>query len=284
MKRALIITVSLACFVLAMPGCEKGGKKINLRLKYKPGTELTYKQTARGSVKVYYNDSLTRDRFAEIEADLKQYVRRVLEDGTAEVVESKTYHLTSRNKQDSTITDTTGEDREIVLYVQPNGKIVDLELPGEESVSSLSYLKNYYEQGMPVFPDGDLPQGFSWTQTKTVILPNGPMEASTTYEIKSFAREHGYDCVVIGYDGNLVIPLEPYKQKDYELISGVDRIRASGNIYFAYKEGLIVLQRERWLLDGKRLGICSEKNDEGSTRMAIEYDIDHSLTGVEKSK
>jgi hypothetical protein len=38
------------------------------------------------------------------------------------------------------------------------------------------------ETGQPVFPTGELAQGYSWTQSTKVILPDGPIEASTTYE------------------------------------------------------------------------------------------------------
>jgi len=279
LKKTITAFLTVGCILVALFACDQGEKRVSLQFKFKPDTRLFYKEISKGTAKVTEDSSVTSDRYAELEWTLEWYVRRLLKDSTAEIVETRTYRYTTLEK-DSSKSDTMAHTDDMTMYMKPNGKIVDLE-PALTRESKLSYLKSYIEQGQPVFPQGELAQGYSWTQSTKVILPDGPIEASTTYEIKSFARERGYDCVVIAYDGNMAIPLEPMKEENYDLISGVDRITSKGHLYFAYKEGMIVVQMERWLLDGERVGI-KEGADTVNTRIQIEYDVDHWLAGVEK--
>lgn len=278
MKRTITAFLTLSCILAFVFACDQGEKRVRLEFKFKPDTRLFYKEISKGTAKVTENGSVTSDRYAELEWTLEWYVRRLLKDSTAEIVESRTYHYTALEK-DSSKGDTMAHTDEMTMYMKPNGKIVDLE-PAQDREAKLSYLKSYIEQGQPVFPTGELSQGYSWTQSTKVVLPDGPIEASTTYEVKSFARERGYDCVVIAYDGNMAIPLDPAKEKGYQLISGVDRITAKGHLYFAYKEGMIVVQMERWLLDGDRYGVKNGA-DTLKTHVQIEYDVNHWLAGVD---
>jgi len=279
LKKTITAFLIVGCILFALLSCDQGEKRVSLQFKFTPDTRLFYKEISKGTAKVTENDSVTSDRYAELEWTLEWYVRRLLEDTTAEIVETRTYRYVAQER-DSTKSDTSAHTDRMTMYMKPNGKVVDLE-PAKTRRGSLSYMKNYLEQGQPVFPQGELAQGYSWTQSTKVILPDGPIEASTTYEIKSFARERGYDCVVIAYDGNMAIPLEPMEEKGYQLISGIDRITSSGHLYFAYKEGMIVVQMERWLLDGERYGI-SKDQDTIHTQIQVEYDVDHWLAGVEK--
>lgn len=278
--------------MLASFACDQGQRKVTIRFKFKQGMKLDYRQTAKGSLQSYRADSLMSDRFNEYTVLLGWYVRRVLDDGTAEIVESKDFKLTATDKSSPGRADTVTEQREIIMYVKPNGKVEDLEYSNGEQKSKVTYMKNYIEQGQPVFPARELREGDSWTQTTKVILPDGPMDASTTYEITSFARERGYDCVIIAYDGNLIIPLDKMSEEHYKMLSGVDNIHASGHIYFAYEEGMIVRQTEKWLMNGERtwevLSPDTSKEsyrnlkpgDTVTNKVVLEYDVNHVLVDV----
>ena len=271
-KITAILILVIAGLILAT--CEQGDKKVRLRIKYKPEMKLTYEQLAKGNVLVRAGDSVVRDRVNEITTSLELYVRRIVDDSTAEVVQNMSYRYKSFDRIDSTQTDTVEQGHEMILYIAPNGRVVDLEFTSEEAQSSTAYLKNFYDQGMPVFPSGEISQGYNWTQTYKVILEDEEMEASTTYEIKSFAREHGYDCAVIAYDGNLILPIEGCP-KDSTLRHGIDRVSATGLMYFAYKEGFVIFQRERWLLDGDRHKVVDGKPT--VYNVTVEYDVVFSL-------
>jgi hypothetical protein len=45
------------------------------------------------------------------------------------------------------------------------------------------------------------------------------------------------------------------------LREGYDQITISGVTYFAYKEGIIVLERQNWLTNGHRERTCEGKTD-----------------------
>ena len=262
----LILTLAGLCLI----SCEQGGKQVKLQFRYLPGMKLEYKQVTRGNVLVTTGDSTIRDQARETSVEIEHFVRRIVNDSTAEIVENKTIYYHTLNRLDSSVVDTVETGRELVLYVAPSGKITDLEITGNSDDAHTEYLRNFYEQGMPVFPANEISQGYKWTQTYKVILEGEEMEASTTYEAKSFVRERGYDCLVLEYDGNLILPIATKEMGEYTE-RGVNRISATGLMYFAYKEGIVILQRERWVMDGDRTRTYSNK--EKSYKVAVEYDV-----------
>lgn len=286
-----IVLVSLLFLVT----CDQTGKRVSIRFKFQPGLTLTYEQVTSGLIQVHDRTSgkLFKDEFAKTTMDIEYYVRQILEDSTAEIVESKKWRSRSDSRLDSNRSDSVIErmkqSPQIIKYLKPSGKLVDAEYVSDTARRNLEYLKEYYKQGFPEFPAGDIGQGHSWSQTTTVVLPDGPVEASTTYTVKSFARERGYDCVVIEYEGISIIPLSAYSSEKEDLVAGVDNIVSKGHLYFAYKEGVMVLARERWVLDSDRTVIKNEADtvngyEAGDTvliNIGIEYDVDYYLTGME---
>jgi hypothetical protein len=279
--RKITAALILLLAVLSLIVCEQGGKKVRLLFKYKPGMTLRYRQETKGTVRVFTGDSTIRDLTRQTITDVEHHVRRIIDDSTAEIVENKEYEFHTFNRIDSSRTDTVEQGKELVLYVAPNGKIVDLEVTGSTDTAYTEYLRNFYEQGMPVFPANPISQGYKWTQTYKVVLEGEEMEASTTYEAKMFARERGYDCVVLDYDGNLILPIKTSATEGYKE-HGVNRINTTGVMYFAYKEGFVVLQKERWVMDGDRTRMHASGKNEGY-QIAVEYDVVFELTDYEPS-
>jgi len=259
--------------LLVTLSCSHGDKKITLVFKFTPGLNLQYEQISKSSTKIFQADSLIKNYQTTYKVDITQEIKSET-DNIAEILETNTWHYEKLTTKDSTTADTVSYTREITFRVEPNGRIVDFKHGKDIKPSSASYMKNYQEQGMPVFPSGEHAPGYSWTQQTTVVLPDETMGASTTYEIKSLAREGGYDCAVIEYEGNLVIPIE-INPDDSTHRKGIDRVKTSGIIYFAYKEGFVVLQRERWVLDGDREKIVEGKIEK--TKIVSESDIDYTL-------
>ncbi|MDH4156242.1 MAG: hypothetical protein OEW00_03070 [candidate division Zixibacteria bacterium] len=273
MKPTAIITLIAAMLTLAS-GCTQGDKKIKLTLKWEPGMTLDYEQVTKRSFKAYRADSLVSEGFTTYSIKVAQEVKNVGSDGIADVIESSAWTIVRPGKEDSAVMDTSTYEREMILKIKPNGKIVDFSFAKEEETSSAAYVKNYYEQGIPVFPSVEMSPGKEWTQETRVVLPEESLEASTTYRIKSLAREAGYDCALIEYEGNLVIPIVP-DTKDSVWRAGIDRVSSTGIMYFAYKEGVVVLQRERWVIDGERRE--SKGADTVQTRIASEVDSEYVL-------
>ena len=249
---------ALVCVVLM--GCVQGDKKITLRLKYQPGMKLVYDQTTKSSWQVTAGDSLIEESSSVYDVDITFHVVSIADDGTAEVLDSSTWSYQVPSKADTTQMETVERTRISTMFVQPDGKYTDLVLSADEKLGTVTWLKSYFEQGMPVFPSGELTAGYSWMQTTKVMLPDETMDASTTYRIKSLAREAGYDCAVIEYEGNMIIPVVATEEKGC-LREGYDQITISGVTYFAYKEGIIVLERQNWLTKGHRERTCEGKTD-----------------------
>ena len=113
------------------------------------------------------------------------------------------------------------------------------------------------------------------------MLPTETMNASTTYTIKSFVRELGYDCAVIEYTGNLLIPIEP-KKDDKTQRSGIDKIQTKGMIYFAYIEGLVIKQTEKWKTEGTRTQIIDGEWEK--YKFESNYDVNFILVRAEGLK
>ncbi|MBU0982332.1 MAG: hypothetical protein KKA42_00560 [candidate division Zixibacteria bacterium] len=287
MKKTLTpVAILLLVAALLGAGCDVADKRVEIRFKFKPGMNLHYTELSRGSYKVFYGDSLAQDMSNEITKDLLWAVDSLRDDSAARITESMTYRVQSVSNLDTAITDSTRERKELILYIMPNGKITDVDFGSEPATR---YVKSYLDQGLPVFPAGAHGQGYQWTQTTAVQLAEGPVEATTTFEIKSFAREQGYDCVIIGYRANMVLPIEASREemppkeqvnRTYEFLGGRDNITSTGHIYFAYTEGHVVRQKERWILDGNRNYLVLKTGDTSATRIAVEYDVDYQLQRV----
>lgn len=264
----------LPLFALICLGCNQGGKSVRLQYKFEPGLRLVYEQVSKGTAKASLRDSLISDRTNEIMAEVESTIRRIVDDTVGEISEKSKFRFKSFNKVDSSRIDSTEPGRELIMYIAPNGKVLDLQfVSGKEDVN-VSYLKNFYEQGMPVFPSQEIGQGYTWTQSTKVLLDEGPMDASTTFKVESFVREQGYDCVVLSYDGNLVLPLEPVASDTLKR-HGVDRIHTSGKLYFGYKQGIVVLQRETWDLQGDRKRVVG--GQEQPYKVSVNYEVTYAL-------
>ena len=276
--KKIIFTLTILILIALYFGCTQGEKKIMLSYKYVPGTILTYEQNSHRTTKVLETDSVVEDYKSSYIIHIEQEIIDFKEN-VGQIKEASSWTHKKKNPDDSTKIDTIETTREIDFFVQTNGKIVDIQFPPDRDDSYTTYVKNYFEQGMPQFPAYEIPVGYSWTQTTKVVLPDETMEASTNYSIKSLVRERGYDCAVIEYEGNLLIPIVK-SPKDSTQRHGLDKIQATGMIYFAHKEGFIVLQRERMVIDGYRNMI--EEGEEKIYQLAIEADTDFALKKVEK--
>lgn len=273
------ITVMLTFFILifSLTNCSDGVKKIKLEYKFKPNMILSYEQFGKSQYTIFTNDSLITKNTQSYTIDVQYTFNRQVNDSTTEILETSDW-VHYKPKEDGTDgIDTLIFHREMTLQQLGNGKIIDFDFVSEAKAKK-SYLKNYFEQGMPVFPKESVNLGHSWTQSYKVVLPEETMEASTTYKVKSFVRESGYDCVVLEFEGNLLIPIEP-QMDDESQRRGIDRISAKGSLYFAYNEGFVVLQNEHWTSKGDRTRLSDGKQHD--YKIESEYDIEFKLKKAE---
>ncbi|MBD3401788.1 hypothetical protein GF420_02750 [candidate division GN15 bacterium] len=275
MKRvAMLLTVLAVSLTIAwVSGCSQQKKSVLLRLKYEPGQTRVFEIDRKHHWMYLENDTVTREGTYEIDITAEETTRRILEEGTAEVVQTTTRHIYEPNEEDSSLIDTVTTTRSITLYLRPDGRLVDLEFGNIESMDT-AYIRQFYEQASTVFPQTPVEQGKTWSHSTHVMLNGENVEAVTTYELKSFARERGYDCAVISYEGELLLPISA-KPADTTKRGGLDEIDVSGMMYFAYTEGVSVSVRERWLINSERTML---KDGEWTTaRTKIEVDAEQQL-------
>jgi hypothetical protein len=238
---------------------------------------LSYQQVMKRNIRVTEGDSTIRKMTEDFTMSIEQHVRRIVGDSTAEIHERVSWEYPERSKEDTTVVDTVEHSRECVVFAQPSGRITEIDFVTETEAASREYMKDFYEQALPHFPAGEHGRGYTWTQQSTVYVEGEAMTASSTYEIMSFVRESGYDCVVISFEGDLILPIQA-NPEDTTQRHGVDHMRATGKIYFAYREGYVVLERDRWVVDGDRKLL---RNGEWvQQNLAIEMDIDYALKQV----
>jgi hypothetical protein len=148
---------------------------------------------------------------------------------------------------------------------------------GEFTGGSYEYSTQHMEQSSPVFPSGEISLDYSWTQNTIVIVNDRPREASTTFRTESFARERGYDCVVISYEGSVILPFDSVPLES-GMMEGTDFLKIRGTLYFAYKEGLVILDRQRWTSEGDRIDHVDGKTQ--TRRVTSEADAESVLVRV----
>jgi hypothetical protein len=218
--------------------------------------------------------------------DFTWAIRRVLEDGTAEIRftgkwTSDRWSVSDTTESDSVIHHETTAP-EFLRYAKPNGKTVDIQLVSDTSQAEEAYLRHHFEQSYAIFPDQPIGPGYTWTQSTKVILPEGPTDATATYTVKGYDRVGGHDCVIIEYDNLAIIPLLPRTSERGELLEGVHRIRSVGDLSFAYREGYEVQVKERWTLNGDYQFIKKGQTDTLAIRELVEYDVEADLTDVRR--
>lgn len=275
-RSTAISTIIIVITAVFISGCSQSERKVRLRFNYQPGLELTYLQTSKRHVRLLSGDSLIDNYSMMATGTITQLVGEVSPDGSARVRELSVWESHPLDRWPATIAP-ENEVTEYEIAVLPDGKITAIKAVSGQDDTALDYIENQYRQGGPVFPEGELSPGHSWTQTTTVKLPDYTLEATTTYRITALAREAGYDCALIEYEAKMVIPVEtdsPGRPGTAEF----DRISGTGLIYFAYNEGLVVLQREHWTVQGNRPQLVN-----GSLK-PFRIAMDHSLDFCLKSR
>ena len=172
---------ALIVLSILIVSCTESTKKIKLSFKYSQGMSLEYEQVSKRQTEVYSADSLIKSEVDESKAIIIQNISENINDSTFKINEIDTWQYTKPNKDDSTQIDSVTYSREMELLVLQNGKIIDFSSK-ESDKNTSTYLKNYFEQGLPVFPSVEVYPGYSWTQTTSVLLPSEKMNASTKWQ------------------------------------------------------------------------------------------------------
>lgn len=242
-KATLIAAIIVGLLIY---GCGVEKKEIRLAFKFQTGQKQLYASAVKTSSQIYESGALIKSSDISFKSDVSEEVLSVDKNNEARIRLTDISKKVSINREDSTKLDTIAQSWSIEYLMTPNGKIADIFSQNLSNINITNFYKNYYEQALPVFPEIPVAEGYSWSQTIKLIIKNEkPTKAETFYKIRAFVREAGYDCAIIEYKGNMILPFTG-TDKDGNLVVKLEKINSEGVIYFGYSAGVIVSQEENY--------------------------------------
>ena len=269
-------TVTLWFVVLGLAwglSCAGRDRTVRLQFRFQPDTRAVYRTIVKGNVQVYENERLVTDRREQVGVSTVRIVRRLRTDSLADVEEIQTYRCRLFDRLDSSVVDTFVQGERLRLVIAPSGRVMEYEILGEPAVGTAEELQAFYEQAAVEFPAGDLRVGESWTQRVRLEVDGRTVNAATTFTVLSFTRERGRDCVTISYTGDVALPLRSMPEDSVQR-QGRQRLTVRGVLYFAYRDGLLLSQREHRTITGEgRRWLRGRLDEVVPFRFTAEYDI-----------
>ncbi len=241
---ALKIVLS-GLILLGLSSCSEKPAQFKLRFNHGPvGEQSKYGLESHRVGATYKNDDLVEEFDSRIEGNFTYLVRENRSDEIYLIEENNIWSWDVASGDSGQIKRETKEYN-YITKINSRGRIIEFEALGETTPTRTNYIRNFFDQGMPIFPENEIAIGESWTQNASAIMADGDSVAvSSTYKLKGTARKKGYDCVIIEYNGRLILPIVPYDD-DPSRATGFDQIDMSGIFYFAYHEGKNIHNEEK---------------------------------------
>ncbi len=235
-------------------GTEK--KEVLLRLKFNENQKLRWLDKKNSYEEVFENDSLIKVTNNRWEREMVEEVVKIVDSVSARYRLTSYFEKTVPDKNDSSKT-LTIKDSTITEYLQ-NDRGVNLDIfPYDtSSLEELEYYKRLYRQMAPRYPDDPVSAGYVWSNNIKVMLEDGEIkDAVSTFKVKGFVREAGYDCVLMEYKSNIILPYhgEYIRTEDKEKVleTRIDRWEIEGTTYLAYKNGFTVREEVSFIYIGE---------------------------------
>lgn len=236
MTRGVIKLLLSTLFFIALSGCGEQTKEVRLIFKFPAEKIYHFTYDNKSNAIVYENGVQTVSNKRSDRISYSQEIIETIDSVTSRLLFSYTQTNEDENSQNRWNTE---------CIMACDGKIIEFFPDSNISEESFEYYRRLFEQTSPVFPSELVPEGYSWSNNYKVLLDEGMTDATTDYKIRAFVREAGYDCAVIEYNGNMLIPLGTDPIGDGSVtVSGVDRIEVEGVTYFSYTEGILIRQEE----------------------------------------
>ncbi len=236
MTRGLIRLLFTAFILTVLSGCGEQKKEVRLAFKFPTDKVYHFTYDTKSSAVVNENGARTISYEESNRISYSQEVTETIDSATSRLLFSYTQINDDEKMQNKWTTE---------CIMASDGKIIEFFPDSNLSEESIEYYRRLFEQTAPIYPNELVPEGYSWSNSYKVLLDEGMTKALSSYKIKAFVREAGYDCAVIEYKGNMLIPLGTDPIGDGSItISGFDRIEVEGVTYFSYTEGILIRQEE----------------------------------------
>lgn len=234
--KSILILIMMGLY---LSGCGIGEKSVFLTYKFDPDKKYHFVYDSKSAYKAYENNKLVFTGDSAFSITYTQEVVEIIDSVSAQL--RFTYSSGAKSESDTWSTE---------YVMMSNGEIRDI--LDNDNTESLDYYRKLFDQTSPNYPSESVAEGFVWKHTVKVLLSEGLTDAETTYKVRSIVREAGYDCAVIEYNGEMLIPLSPDCNGENTVTTGEDRISVDGVVYFAYIEGIIIKEEaiSRLIRDG----------------------------------
>ncbi len=272
--------ILMAAVIIAGLSCSSEPETVHFLMKYgSPGSSVSYKFSASEAGKVYADTGAAHEFDIKVEGDITYNTLDTLPDGGAIILEKNRWSWDEPADDSGQVKRVTREYAYRV-EMQADGKVVNLDMIDKPSQQSEDYVRSFAQQANPVFPEQAVAPGYSWLQTVPVEIVGGAVDTSKmTFKFKGMARKMKYQCAVLEYSGNLVLPIFP-NTKDTVVVSGIDRIDISGITYFAIDEGILISSDERRRTNRERHYVSAK--GEKTRRSEIEAVMNFELVGLKE--
>lgn len=235
MLRPLTTLLLFAAAVTLLSSCQQDDREVVLSLKFRQNQRLHYRSEIKKTSEIYENGKLVFTNSGVSRLKTSEEVGEVLGPDSAKV--RLIYYETPAKGEK--LSDST-----MIEYIQNGrGLIVDFIREDSANLDMINYYQKLYEQMAPMYPEEPVSRGYTWNNTVKLLLGEDEItNATTTYKVRSLVRERGYDCAVVEYSGNTIVPFR-YERNGVRIIR-LDKRSAKGVFYLAYREGFIVKLEE----------------------------------------
>ncbi len=238
--RPVIVIIALAILTAFYSGCREDDRKVVLSLKFRPNQSLQFRSEIKKSTEIFEGKKLVYSNSGSSRLHTTEEVEKVLGPDSAKVC------LIYNKAPDSPLSQavSSSDDSIKIEYIQNSrGLILDFVRGDTGNLDMINYYEKLYEQMAPMYPEEPVSKGYTWNNSVKLMLHAGEItDASTTYKVRAFVREQGYDCAVVEYHGNTIVPFR--NESNGSRIIRLDRRSAKGVFYLAYREGFIVKLEE----------------------------------------
>jgi len=238
--RPVIVIVALAVLIAFFSGCREDDRQVVLSLKFRKNQSLQFRSEIKKSTDIYEGGKLVYTNSGSTRLNTTEEVSDILGPDSAKV------SLIYNEAPDSPLSEASSTSRDSIKieYIQNSrGLILDFVRGDTGNMDMINYYEKLYEQMAPMYPEEPVSKGYTWNNSVKLMLSAGEItDASTTYKVRSFVRERGYDCAVVEYHGNTIVPFR--NELNGSRIIRLDRRSAKGVFYLAYREGFIVKLEE----------------------------------------
>lgn len=228
-KQLILISVLIFVFTLSCTAFAQDDDALRLVFKGKAGDVNEYKVEMIGNSTVAAKGE-AKSTDMNMNMTIRQKIMNISADGTQDV---STTIINGKTFMGGEPVELPNVGTSLLMKITERGKVLNVTGKTPEDID--------FKQMQVEFPAKKMKIGDSWSR-RLKATAKFPVPMIAKYFIKGFSKVKGYDCVVI----DSTINVDPNYVNEEKMELTVD---ASGKLYFAYKDGKMVKNEVKTLMD-----------------------------------